>query len=62
MSPLERLIKDAAPNCPEIPKEQRTSTNRPWTRAEQDAHWNDLAEAIGAYRDMRPVRRTRTAA
>jgi hypothetical protein len=28
-----------------------------WTRAEQDAHWNDLAEALGAYKDMRPRRR-----
>lgn len=33
----------------------------PWTPAEQDTHWNDLAEALGAYKDMRP-RRHRVAA
>jgi hypothetical protein len=36
---------------------QTQPANRPWTREEQDAHWNALAYAVGAYRDMRPIRR-----
>lgn len=34
----------------------------PWTPAEQDAHWNALAEAIGSPREMRPPRRAPRAA
>lgn len=33
-----------------------------WTPEEQDAHWNELAHAIGAHKDMRPVRRARRTA
>lgn len=36
---------------------QAQPATSPWTRAEQDTHWNDLAEALGAYKDMRPKRR-----
>ncbi|MFI1472074.1 hypothetical protein [Streptomyces wuyuanensis] len=46
MTPYERLLQDATPNCPELPSKQRTTAPRPWTPQEQAQHRADLEAAL----------------
>lgn len=61
MTPLERLLAETIPTRPTpAPSASRpTSPGRPWTREEQDAHWNALCQAVGAHTDTRPTRHLR---
>ncbi|UJV42043.1 hypothetical protein [Streptomyces sp. AMCC400023] len=59
MTPLEKLLAEAIPTRPAPPPNRpRPAESRPsaWTRAEQDAHWNALRQAVGAPREQRPTR------
>ncbi|MBE1597167.1 hypothetical protein H4687_003296 [Streptomyces stelliscabiei] len=59
MTPLERLLAEDIPTRPPpAPSTPRTSTGRrPWTPAEQDAHWQALCDAVGAPDTQRPALR-----
>jgi hypothetical protein len=48
---LERLLEEAIPVRPVRPD----GTHSLWTQQEQDRHWADLADAIGAPVAKRPV-------
>lgn len=48
---LERLLEEAIPVRPDRPDD----THSLWTKQEQDRHWADLADAIGAPVALRPV-------
>lgn len=56
LSPYERLMTEAIPTRPKAkPKpEPPPKPIAPWTRAEQDAHWDALCEAVGTRRARRP--------
>ncbi|MET8826045.1 hypothetical protein ABZX40_13315 [Streptomyces sp. NPDC004610] len=55
MSPLERLLQEAIPTRPEPPAPHPRPADAPaWTRAEQDAHWQALCEAVGTPDAHRP--------
>ena len=58
MTPYQRLLAETIPTrpAPATPR-PRPAERRPWTRAEQDAHWQQLCEAIGARDEQRPALR-----
>ena len=58
MTPLEQLLAEQIPTRPApAPSAPRTSsTTRPRTPAEQDAHWQALCQAVGAPAEQRPTR------
>lgn len=55
-TPLERLLAETIPTRPPPaePRPRRVPAGHRWTRAEQDAHWAALCEAVGATREQRP--------
>lgn len=60
MSPLERLLAEAVPTGTfgdAQPVLREPGKPRPWTRAEQDRHYAELAAAIGEppLRAIRPA-------
>lgn len=54
MSPLDRLLAEEIPTCPEPPPPQPHTYQQYWTPAEQDAHWNTLCQAVGTPHAQRP--------
>lgn len=48
-NPFDALLAELIPSRPET-----TPVRGPWTKAEQDAHWNALCETVGDTRAMRP--------
>jgi hypothetical protein len=46
---MDRLLLELVPTRPTV------ATPGPWTREEQDAHWNALCETVGAPRPARPA-------
>ena len=56
LSPYDRLMAEAIPTRPRpAPKpEPPPKPIQPWTRAEQDAHWAALCEAVGTRHARRP--------
>lgn len=48
---LELLLEESIPVRPDRPGE----AHNVWTQQEQDRHWADLADAIGAPVALRPV-------
>lgn len=57
MSPYERLLTEAIPVRPPA-----REPGQPWTREEQDDHWDALCDAIGMPGTPRPEPTTQTAA
>lgn len=55
MTPYERLLAEAIPIRPEDPH------RRPWTAAEQDAHWQALCNTVGTPGAQRPTHSETTA-
>ena len=53
----EQFIAIEAASRPDGTFGQAQPRTSNWTPEEQDAHWNELAYAIGAHKDMRPMRR-----
>lgn len=64
MTPLERLLAEDIPTRPPpaAPLPRRVPPGYRWTPAEQDAHWQQLCEAVGAPREQRPRLRLAPAA
>jgi hypothetical protein len=62
VTPLERLLLEAIPTrptpAPAAPRQ--TEIGRYWTAAEQDAHWAELATALGVANERRPHLRVAT--
>lgn len=56
MTPYERLMSEAIPVKPApAPNAPRpTGPGHHWTPQEQDAHWQQLCEAVGAPNEQRP--------
>lgn len=46
-NPFDALLAELIPSCPERPALE------PWSKAEQDAHWDALCEAMGDIKAMR---------
>lgn len=47
---MDRLLLELVPTRP------TTATPGPWTREQQDAHWNTLCETVGTPGAPRPAR------
>ena len=47
-NPFDALLVELIPSRPET-----TPVRGPWTKAEQDAHWDALCEAMGDTKAMR---------
>lgn len=64
MTPLQRLLQEAIPTRPApAPNTPRpVEPGRYWTPEEQDAHWADLAAALGIPNEPRPHLRSLPAA
>ena len=56
MNAYERLLAETIPvrPAPPQPSPHPTPPGHHWTPQEQDAHWNDLCQAVGATREQRP--------
>ncbi|MEW2187701.1 hypothetical protein AB0900_30920 [Streptomyces cellulosae] len=56
VNPFDALLAELIPSRPDT-----TPVRGPWTKTEQDAHWNALCEAMGDIKAMRnppkPARR-----
>lgn len=59
-TPLDRLLAEQIPTRPPPaePRPRRFPTGHQWTREQQDAHWNDLCDAVGSS-EQRPARHLR---
>lgn len=53
-SDLAETIPDGTFGGPRATNKPKPA-HQPWTKAEQDAHWNALCDAVGATRDRRPT-------
>ena len=56
MTPYERLLAETIPvrPAPAQPGPRRVPAGHHWTPEEQDAHWQQLCEAVGAPNEQRP--------
>lgn len=52
-NPFDTLLAELIPSRPET-----TPVRGPWTKAEQDAHWNALCDAVGDTKAMRDPSKT----
>jgi hypothetical protein len=52
MTPLERLLQEEIPVRPET----SPGVHSVWTQQDQDRHWTDLANSVGAPGEKRPGR------
>ncbi|MGA5670017.1 hypothetical protein ACPCTG_31620 [Streptomyces pseudogriseolus] len=59
VAPANRIVVLLAELIPSRP--ETTPVRGPWTKAEQDAHWNALCDAVGTPGAPRPPTKTAAA-